>query len=145
MRPPSILVFERLFFVSLALSVASFVIGYDAATKLLESEPAMQQLGLGGGFLIGSMAVSLAVYLLLWFFIARKASNLAKWILTAFTGVGVLSFLASAARTGLTWDINTLLGVAYYGFAVAAIVFLFKDDAKAWLKGERKDAPATPD
>ena len=53
MRPPSIIMFERLFLASLALSAIQFFIGYDAMIAEMEREPAFQQLGIGGGALTG--------------------------------------------------------------------------------------------
>ena len=142
MRPPSIVIFERLFLASLVLSVIGFIVSYGAMTEDVEREPALQQLGVGGGFVIGTFMVSVAIYLLLWFFIARKASNIAKWILVVLTGIGVVLSLISFAR-GRAIDLRAMLDIAYYALAVGAVAFLFRSDAVAWLKGERGAGPAT--
>lgn len=145
MRPASIVMFERLFLAAVVLSVINFFVGYDAMIDQIEREPAMRQLGLGGEFLTGSMIVGVAIYLLLWFFIARKASTVAKWILVVFTGLGVLSFLAGLASGQATFDVNLLLGLLYYALNVGALVFLFRGDAEAWFKGEASADPAAFD
>lgn len=145
MRPASIVIFERLFLASLALSVVNFIIGYDAAANELAREPALAQIGLGTEILIGMMVVTTAIYLLLWFLIARKASNVAKWFLVVFTALGAATFLSSLAALGLRTDLNVLLSLAYYALAVAAVVFLFKPDAVGWLRGERHADPAAFD
>ena len=95
--------------------------------------------------MIGSMVISLTIYLLLWFFIARKASSVAKWILVAFTGLGVASLAYAFATVGIAGDLNALLSLAYYVLGVIAVVYLFKPDAEAWFKGEWKTDPATFD
>lgn len=145
MRPPSIVMFERLFLASLVLSVVSFITGYDAMTEQMASEPVLQQVGIGSGIMIGSMVISLAIYLLLWFLIARKASSVAKWILVVFTGLGIASLAYAFATAGMAWDLNALLSLAYYVLGVTAVVFLFKPDAEAWFKSEWKADPAAFD
>src|SRR5688572_25908032 len=114
MRPQSIVLFERLFLASLVLSVVNFVVGYDAAMAELGRQPGMARIDFGSELLVGTMAFTTAVYLLLWYLIARKASTVAKWFLTAFTAIGVVSLLYRAVTVGLVIDVNALLGIAYY-------------------------------
>ena len=134
MRPPSIVNFERLFLAALALGLIGLVLGFDAATAQLERESALRQLGIGASeLLIGVSAAWLAIYLLLWFLIARKASNVAKWILVVLSAIGAIFFLP--ALTG-RWDLALLLNVAYYALELAAMACLFRADAAAWLKGK---------
>ena len=142
MRPPSILMFERLFLASLALSVVSFFINYDSMLRDLDSQPGVAELGLGSGFVVGSMAVGLAVYLLLWFFIARKASSVAKWILIVLLALSVISLPALVLAP---WDLGVVLALAVYALEVVAAVYLFRDDARAWFKREWNADPATFD
>jgi hypothetical protein len=143
MRPQSIVMFERLFLASLVLSVLSYFLSYDALVAQIEREPGATQLGLGGGFLIGSMVVGIAIYLLLWFLIARKASSVAKWILVVFVALG-LAFSVPAALAG-PWDLALILGFVVYGLEVAALVYLFQSDAAAWFRGETPSDPAAFD
>jgi hypothetical protein len=144
MRPNSIVMFERLFLASLVLSAISSFFAYDSILAELNRDPALLQLGLGGTFVAGTMAFSLALYLLLWFLIARKASRVAKWILVAFVAIGLASLVFSLT-VSFTPDLLTLLGLASYALEVAAVVFLFRPDAVAWLKGESPTDPATFD
>ena len=145
MRPASIVTFERLFLASLALSVFSFVIGYGAMVEEIEREPALEQLGLGTGFMTGTFAVTVVIYVLLWFFIARKASNIAKWILVVLSAIGLVSFMASLATGQVAFDMTVLLGAAYYVLEIAAVAFLFRADANAWFRNEWKADPAAFD
>lgn len=142
MRPESIVMFERLFLFSLAVSAVSFVIGYEEAMRVVANDPAMQQFGLGGSFMIGTLAVSFAIYLLLWYLVAHKASNVAKWILIVLVALGVASLpLALSGPLGIT----ALLNLAVYALEVVALVYLFRADAKAWFNGERPSDPAAFD
>ena len=142
MRPASIVMFERLFLGSLALSVVSFFINYETMLRDLETQPELAELGLGAGFAIGSMAVGLAIYLLLWFFIARKASSVAKWILIALLALSAISLPGIVLSP---WDLGVVLALAVYALEVAAAVYLFRDDAARWFKGEASADPATFD
>jgi hypothetical protein len=142
MRPQSIILFERLFLLSLAVSAVSFAIGYDDTMRVAANDPAMRQFGLGQGFIVGTLAVSFAIYLLLWYLVAHKASNVAKWILIALVAIGVASLpFALGGPLKLTLWLN--LGV--YALEVAALAVLFRPDAMAWFRGERSPDPAAFD
>jgi hypothetical protein len=143
MRPQSIVMFERLFLLSLALSAVSFLVNYDAMVAALQSEAALRDLGLGSGFALGLFAFGLAVYLLLWFFIARKASNIAKWVYVVLLALSIPSLVSSLST--FSFSMGGLLGIAVYALEVAAAVFLFRADAIAWLKGQPSAGPATFD
>ena len=142
MRPASIVMFERLFVASIVLSVASFVIGYGDFSAQVANDPAMRQLGLGSGFVIGLAAVGYAIFLLLWYLIAHKAANWAKWVLV----VVLLLSLASlpGALTG-PWGLSTWLALAIYALQIAAVVCLFRADAKAWLGNRGVANSGAPD
>ena len=142
MRPESIVMFERLFLASLVVSAGSFLIGYEDTMRLAASDPAMQRFGLGSGFLLGTLAVSFAIYLLLWYLVAHRASTVAKWILVVLVALGLVS-VPLALQGPLT--LSVLLNLAVYALEVAAVVFLFRADAKAWFKGELGSDPATFD
>ena len=143
MRPPSILMFERLFVASLGVSVLSFVLTYDQTMAQLDRMPELARVGGGAELVVGSVAIGVAIYLLLWFLIARKASNFAKWVLIVFVAIGV-AFSVPAALAG-QWDLPFISGLAVYALEIAAIVYLFRDDAKAWLRGEWNTDPAAFD
>lgn len=143
MRPQSIVMFERLFLLSLAISAVSFAVNHEAMMAALQNEPALRTLGFGSGLVFGLFAFGLAVYLLLWFFIARKASNIAKWIYVILLAMSVPSLISSLGT--FTPSLGNILGIAVYALEVAAAVFLFRTDAIAWLKSEPAADPATFD
>ncbi len=140
MRPRSIILFERLFLASLAVGVVNFILGYGDAVAALQRDPNMQQLGLGGGLVTAIFAVGTGIYLLLWFLIARKAVNIAKWVLVALIALSVVSLLNSLAAS-FTLNVATVLGLVTYALEVAAVVYLFREDAAAWLKGSKPVDP----
>jgi phosphoglycerol transferase MdoB-like AlkP superfamily enzyme len=140
MRPVSIIWFERLFLLSIALALVSSVVQYDALLAQIQSDPAFARMGWGGGFLIGVLALSALIPLLLWYFIARRASNLAKWLLVALIVVGLFfvnfDFATMLAPGNLASILVTLM-------QIAAVALLFRPDARAWLGsgGDRHVAP----
>ena len=142
MRPPSIVMFERLFLASLAVSVLGFIVSYREITETLARDPGVQQLGLGSGFIVGTAAAGYALYLLLWYLIARRASKVAKWILVVLIAISVLSTLPGLPSA---WDTTALFGLVVTVLEIAAIVFLFRADATAWLDGKPPADPATFD
>jgi hypothetical protein len=144
MRPQSIIMFERLFLASLAIGVLNFILGYDAAVATLQNDPSTQQLGLGGGFAIAVFAVGTGIYLLLWFLIARKAINIAKWILVVLIALSVISLMTSLTGS-FRLNVTTGLALATYILEVVAVIYLFREDAVAWLKRKAPADPATFD
>lgn len=142
MRPQSIVMFERLFLASLAVSALSFLLNYGQMAEIVASEPTLQQAGLGTGFMIGVTLAGYALYLILWYLIARKAANWAKWVLVVFVALSLISL--PGALTG-PWNLTLLLGLAVYALEVVAVVHLFRADAAAWLTGKQAADPATFD
>jgi hypothetical protein len=135
--------FERLFLASLAISAISTFFVYDGVERALTTDPSMQRLGLGSGFLIGLLVASFAVYLLLWYLIAHKAANVAKWILLVLVVLGVLTSLPGVFQA--SFDFATLSGLAAILLEIAAVVYLFRTDSDAWLKGEQPRDPTAFD
>lgn len=130
MRPKSIITFERLFLASIVLNAIVFVIGYGQFSQQITNDPALQRVGLGGGFVIALALAGYAIYLLLWYLIARKAINWAKWVLVLFLLLSLIS-LPGALRG--PWDFTTIAALAVYVLQIAAVGYLFQADAKAWL------------
>ncbi|MEI9851343.1 MAG: hypothetical protein WDN24_11450 [Sphingomonas sp.] len=94
MRPQSIVHFDIVFFIIQATSIV---------VQALTWSQTLEQVTLSSGgaapgapiaaFVIGSAVVGYAINLLLWYFISRRASAVAKWIYTALFAIGVASLL----------------------------------------------------
>ena len=139
MRPTSIVLFERLFLLSLAIALVNGFLQYDALVAQVGNDPALAQLGWGSGAILVVMAISLLIPLLLWYFIARRASNIAKWILVVMTLLGLLFVNLDPGQLG------SLAGIASLAVTIlqlVAIVLLFRADARAWLNDDADDAEA---
>ncbi|MBN8501828.1 MAG: hypothetical protein J0M19_11820 [Sphingomonadales bacterium] len=135
MRPASIVTFDRFFLLSLAIGLVHSVIGFQDSVAMLNADPNAAQLGFGSSFLMITLVFSFAIPLLLWFLIARKASNVAKWILVVLTGIGLLGIVSAIATLLERGPVTAVLTLLTTGLQLYAILQLFKPDAKAWLEG----------
>ena len=63
MRPSSIITFERLFFISLALGLVGYFVNYDAAMAQLQADPNTAGMEMGGGFMLGAYLFGVAINL----------------------------------------------------------------------------------
>lgn len=142
MRPKSIRIFDWLFLASLLLSLVNSARSYSAITGRFRSDPALAAVaGVGRPFFIISLAIGLGISLALWYFISRRASNVAKWILFAFTAFGVLSVVRNLQQPMFGGGVMAGM-IALTALQVVAVFFLFRPDAVAWLEGK---APVDPD
>ncbi|WP_417322010.1 hypothetical protein [Erythrobacter aureus] len=139
MRPVSILWFERLFLLSLVLVLVNSVVQYDAFLAQIRSDPALAAMGPGNSFAVGVIAISLLIPLILWYFIARRASVIAKWMLVVLTAFGLLFVNFDPATM---FNPARLTSLVVTVLQLAAIALLFRADARAWLS--RTDDHAAP-
>ena len=144
MRPASIIRFDQIFLGSLALGVVKTALSYDTTMAQIEADPAMAEFGMtGSGFVIGSMVIGFGISLLLWFFISRRASTVAKWILVVLTLIGLLS--VPLALIDLPF-VQAAITVVTAVMQLAALWCLFRPDANAWFEhGPSGMDPATFD
>ncbi len=139
-RPASIRNFERCFWTSMLLGAASLVLHWPRIVTGLKADavtaPVIESAVI---FVGGAWAIGFAISLLLWHFIARKASNIAKWIYVVVMGLGSVSTLTSfndpMSPTGLALAVS-LISTA---LTVFSIVFLFRPDARSWFGRDAVD------
>ena len=133
MRPNSIVTFERLYLASLVLGLINNLLNWENASQILATDPNAARLG--PGFLVLTMGGGFLVSLLFWYFTARKASSVAKWIITVFFGLGLLA---------LPMSLGSLpsLNLAISGIALImqgyAVYLVFRPDAKQWFSSKGK-------
>ena len=150
MRPRSIIWFERFFLASLLLSLLNTGLSFGTLMALLNADPIIGGTGYAEVAMIATAGIRFGIQLLLWFLIARKASNIAKWILVALTVLGIASLIPSIWML-MEYELTTLmeeggavtLTVTFLitVLQIAAIFYLFRPDAKAWLESSGKTAP----
>jgi hypothetical protein len=130
MRPTSILYFERLSLLSIFAGIAFAVAAWQdgiAADRVAGFGPAFMPLLQGAG---------LAFLLLLIFLISRRASVVAKWVLSALFVLGAV-YIAPQLPEELGRGLIGLLLVTQLAIQIAALYFLFTPEARAWF-GERR-------
>lgn len=133
MRPKSIVTFERLVLLYLAIGVLYAFLVWEQTMASLQAQGA----ALGSGTIITIQAITVALYLLLVWFISRKGSPVAKWI---YVVLGVLSLVLGLFGIQETMSLGTLpliLAVVQYALLLVTIWLLFRPDAKAWFSDGR--------
>ncbi|MEM7665305.1 MAG: hypothetical protein AAF250_05570 [Pseudomonadota bacterium] len=136
MRPQSIDTFDKLYLGALVVGLLNYLVSWDTMMEELAAT------GFGMVFAIITAGISYGISLLLWYFISRRASNVAKWILVVLTVIGLLFIPFGLIEAPILELILTLVITA---MQIAAIYFLFRPDAKAYLEsgGKNRIDPST--
>jgi hypothetical protein len=135
-RPPSIILFERLLWTSFAISVVTTYLAWNDMMAEIERGAAGMRSSTAIGITMFIFAVTLAILAALWYAIARRGSNVAKWIYVVLVALGTLQTIASLFEPNslsTMWLGATLLATA---LSVGSAAVLFRSDAVAWLAGK---------
>jgi Na+-transporting NADH:ubiquinone oxidoreductase subunit NqrE len=134
-RPNSIIWFERVFLGSMLLSLVNSALTWSSLSEQMAATPGAATLG--GNFLIGTMAVGIVINLLLWYFIARRGSNVARIIWTVLFAIGIFGVIAMFFQpTSLSLKIVPLISFALQGIG---IFLLWRPDAKPWFAPNKEN------
>ena len=136
MRPKSIILFERLVLIGLAIGILNAFLVSGRMEALMAGQPKAMTMST----VYTVQAITIALYLLLLWFISRKGSPIAKWIYIVLAAlglaVGVLG-LGQAMQFGI---VPLIINLIQYAITIASIYLLFRPDAKAWFNDGRGDA-----
>ncbi len=144
MRPQSIVLFDRIFLLSVGLGMINTALSFQDNLAYMKADPATAQAGFGAGFLILTQGISFAILLLLWYFIVRRASTVAKWILVILTAIGTLAILPTLGTLAERGLFTMIVALIITAMQIFALVCLFRADAKVWFKS-RGQSGADPD
>lgn len=134
MRPSSIVRFDRLYLASIAVGLIGNILEWPLTMARLSENPDTAALGSTAAVAAGGMiAVGVVIALLLWFFIARRASTVAKWILVVFTVFAVGSLLLGFSSGAVILDAGGIVRIVAVALQTVAVAFLFRPDAAAWF------------
>jgi hypothetical protein len=131
-------VFDRLYWTIMLLGIVSGVVNWQTALTLLSTNPAIAVFGLNFvyGILIGSVVLGLAINVLLWYFISRRASNGARWIWVVLVAIGLpglaSNLLGKAGPITLSGAGRGIIAINVM-LQIAAAVMLFRADSRAWF------------
>ena len=141
MRPASKLTFGRLYLVATGLGLVNSIMAMDGFRQKVAAAPAIAKLGVSDSAIDiaiwGVMGFTVLLPLLLWFLVAHRASNVAKWVLLVWTVSTLYMLPSSLSQAG---GLGVLVIVAIEALRIVAISFLFRADARAWLEGGKRDA-----
>jgi hypothetical protein len=135
-RPQSIVWFERCFLGAIGIGLMNSALSLSKIQEAVAATPGAG--ALPGGFLIGTMVVGIVINLLLWYFAARRGSNVAKWIIIVFFVLGLLS-VSRTFVSGVAPPTMNVLAYVALALQAAGVYLLFRPDAKAWFAGRRDD------
>lgn len=129
-RPQSIVNFERCYLGSVAIGIVNNVLNWRTTEDAINVAGAT---GLPDWFVPVTVIVGIGINLLLWYFIARRGSNVAKWILTVFFIFGVFALLFSLVRGSFPEGLVGVLGIVGFVLQAIAIWMMLRPDAKRWF------------
>ena len=131
-RPPSIVRFEQLYFISFALNLLAIALSWRVQEAALATNPQLAQIP---WFLPVAAVVRIGIALLLWWFVARRGSVVAKWIVVVFAVFGGFGLLAAlyGLVLGSLGPITALVSIASAALYIWAAVLLFRPDARLWF------------
>jgi hypothetical protein len=130
MKPTSIRRFDFLYLASIALSIVTYLLSYDAMVASVQARTAAAGVQLGAGTVVITMVVSVGVSLLLWFLVSKRRAVVAKWIIVLFFVLGLTGIPGLIAGG---WTLLKTLSELNLLLEAAAIFYLFQSDAKAWF------------
>lgn len=128
-RPKSILWFERFFIASVITATIDLFIHWEDYAFDEEFDAQAQQIYTVVMML--GLVVSYAVQIVLWYFAAYRASNIARWILvilTALSLLGIAIYIQDYSGSELVFMIVTQC------LMFASILFLFLGGSPEWFR-----------
>ncbi len=137
-KPPSIARFEQFYWASVIIGLINTALNWGRAQAMLATNPLTTN---AGWILPLTQVIGLGIAVLLWFFIVRRPSVVAKWVQVVFAAIGVFSLvmaLFAILTGGAAVGTQVVLGLIANALYIAAAVMLFEPDAKLWL-GEGLD------
>lgn len=132
MKPRSMEIFDYLFFGSLLVSIFHFIFAWDRMLLDGTGEASAVMPDMTVFFIIGAV-FGFGLVFLLWFFVSAKGSNVARWIYTVLTGLGVAMAVVELAILPTS---EIVLSMITNGLAAASIAFLFRSDSADWFAGD---------
>ncbi len=126
MQPASIKTFDMVF----ALSVVAQGVGVAIAESNRNEQ-------------FWAFLVYLVIAVPLWFFASRRASNVARWLMTLFLAAQIVASVMVGLSAAFWATDNGLMLAATLLTYVVMIVMLFRSDSNAWFAGKPTDTVET--
>lgn len=135
-RPQSIATFERCYLGAVALGLVNNALNWNNMQEQMAATPNSELLPVW--FLPATIGFGVLIALLLWYFVARRASVVAKWIVVVFFAIGLLGLpgIINGVTTGLVAPLMGILALVALTLQTMAVWMLFRPDAKLWFAGQ---------
>jgi uncharacterized membrane protein len=135
-RPQSIIWFERLYLALIAIGLLNAVLRWSSMQEMIAQQP--NSAVLPDWFLPMTLGIGFLINILFWYFIARRGSNVARWIYIVILVIGVLGLILSAVMgTLFANQVNGVIGLINTGLSLACGWLIFRPDAQPWFAGVR--------
>ena len=140
MRPTSIVNFERLYLGSFVVGLLNTLAFWPVMVAAMMANPSVAKLGpnFAPGMLVAGLTISAAITASLWFLVARRASVVAKWIVTIFFVLSALSLLYGLTTGSRSMNVQAGVGILAFLLNAAAVWMLFRTDARLWFAEHRE-------
>jgi hypothetical protein len=129
MRPQSIVNFARIVLLSLAIGILATWLSWDK----LQAAVAATGSGMGTNTILIIQGITIALYLLLIWFIYAKGSPVAKWIYVVLCVLGLVIGAFGFRQTMAYGTVPAILAAIQYLLAIVSLWLLFRPDSKAWF------------
>jgi hypothetical protein len=138
-RPQSIVWFERLYLGAMAIGILNSIVNWSAMQERIAATPNSAMLP--SWFVPATMAIGALITLVLWYFVARRGSVVSKWIVTVLFVVGLIGVptVITGVSSGLITPLQAAFSLVTFVMNAAAVVMLFRPDAKPWFEGIRSN------
>jgi hypothetical protein len=133
MRPPSIVNFMRVVLISLAIGILATWLSWDRVQAMVAASGS----GMGTSTILIIQGITIALYLLLIWFIYAHGSPVAKWIYVVLCGLGLVVGLFGFRQTLSYGTLPALLAAVQYLLSILSLWLLFRPDSKAWFSEGR--------
>ncbi|MDB5703610.1 MAG: hypothetical protein JWN66_726 [Sphingomonas bacterium] len=133
-RPRSIVMFERCYLAAFVIGALNTILAWSSTRAQLQQQEAV----LGAWFLPAVTLIGFGITLLLWYLIARKGSQFAKWAATVFLVLGLLGLAITLPFGTYPKGINGVLGIVTTAFQAISVWFIFRPDTAEWFGETRK-------
>lgn len=147
-RPKSIVLFDRLYLLSIVVSLIGAAVTWNATMAKALSSPAMIQnpemAPMVTIFSIVGIGIYVAITLLLWWLIAYKANNIVKWVFVVLNVFGIAMAVFSLFAMNAEEAAAVYWKAAAWLFAIPALFFLFRPDANAWFANKEQADQTEP-
>jgi hypothetical protein len=142
-RPKSIVQFELIYWAVILLGLINTALGWSDMIASVQVQRMIAQVGSASVY--ATVLFGVVLQLLLWYFVARRGSVIAKWIFVLLTAATIL-FSVPTLLGGTSGSVAmTVINIALVVLQLVAVVLLFRADARDWFGegvGEDEADPA---